>query len=310
MVKKKRAYSGEIEEFIPRQFHVLSLLSHGGISEIYKAVDTRDNSIVVIKILPSDQVVVSQQEGENYEKHFGIAGGEIEQASEFIAQEAKFLEICQHPNIIRQHGYNLESRRPYIILDYLEKETLDKIILSRKSYFSIKETLNIIAQICAALSYVHNKGFVYCDLKPNNIIYCPKRLTLIDFGFVKPINMRVNGGSIGYLAPEILDDELNEAKATPALDIYALGILLYELLTMQHPFSSRSSVDPKNQRFIDRNFLLNRHAAPRLASDLNPSLPKGFDAILLRCIEKHPRDRYQSMDALFQEFSQEAGRFI
>lgn len=62
MVKKKRAYNGEIDEFVPRHFHVLSHLCHGGTSEIYKAVDTRDNSIVVIKILPSDQAVVSQQE--------------------------------------------------------------------------------------------------------------------------------------------------------------------------------------------------------------------------------------------------------
>ena len=307
MVKKKRAYSGEIEEFIPRRFHVLSHLSNGGTSEIYKAIDTVDNSKVVIKILPSDYAAASQQEGE---KPFGIARREIEQASEFITQEGKFLEACHHPNIIRQHGYNLESRRPYIILDYLENKTLDKIILLRKRYFSIKETLNIVAQICTALSYVHNKGFVYCDLKPNNIIYRQKKLTLIDFGFVKPINMLVNGGSIGYLAPEILDGEHYEAKATPALDIYALGILLYELLTRQHPFLSQSSLDRKDRYSIDRKILANIYAIPKSASDLNPSLPKGFDAILLRCIEKHPRDRYQSMDSLFQEFSQEAGRFI
>jgi eukaryotic-like serine/threonine-protein kinase len=303
-LKDENTYDGEIDEFVSRRYRVTARLSKGGTSEVFKAIDTFTNSKVVIKILLSDYV--EGFEKSDNEKKLDIPAHEIEKAYEFITQEAKFLETCDHPSIIHLRDYNLESQRPYIVLDFLENITLEKEILYKNRTFSIKETLDILEQICDALGYVHDKGFVYCDLKPNNIISIHHNLTLIDFGLVRPINKPIIGGTLGYMAPEALQNYNNPVLATPALDVYALGILLYELLTEFHPLSD----EKKYSESMDKLVLAQAQANPKLASELNPYLPKVFDKILLHCIEKKPEDRYQSMELLIQEFTKEAKVFI
>ncbi|MBI5944564.1 MAG: serine/threonine protein kinase [Chloroflexi bacterium] len=292
-LKDQNIYNGEIDEYVSRRYRVLARLSKGGTSEIYKAIDTFNNSKVAIKILLSEYAGIDKDE-----KNLEISPREIEKAYEFINQEARFLETCHHPNIIHLRDYNLESKLPYIVLDFLENITLEKEILYKGRTFSIKETLDILEQICDALGYVHDKGYVYCDLKPNNIISVRSNLTLIDFGLVRPINKPIIGGTIGYMAPEALQSYNNPVLATPALDVYSLGILLYELLTEFQPLTQH------------RNTSETASTTPKLASDLNPYLPKIFDNILLRCIENNPEDRYHSMDLLIQDFTKAAKSFI
>lgn len=301
-LKDQNTYNGEIDEFVSRRYRVIARLSKGGTSEVFKAIDTFNNSKVVIKVLLSDYV----EDFEKDDKKLDAPAREIVKAHEFIIQEAKFLETCHHPGIIHLRDYNLEAKRPYIVLDFLENITLEKEILYKNRTFSIKETLDILEQICDALGYVHDKGFVYCDLKPNNIISIHHNLTLIDFGLVRPINKPIIGGTLGYMAPEALQNYNNPVLATPALDVYALGILLYELLTEFHPLSDQK----KYSESMDKIVLEQTQANPKPASELNPYLPKVFDNILLHCIEKKPEDRYQSMDPLIEEFTKEAKVFI
>lgn len=292
-LKDQNTYHGEIDKYVSRRYRVIARLSKGGTSEIYKAIDTFNNSKVAIKILLSEYAGIDKDE-----KKLDISPREIEKAYEFITQEARFLETCHHPNIIRLRDYNLEAKLPYIVLDFLENITLEKEILYKGRTFSIKETLDILEQICDALGYVHDKGYVYCDLKPNNIISVRQNLTLIDFGLVRPINKPIIGGTIGYMAPEALQSYNNPVLATPALDVYSLGILLYELLTEFQPLTQHKNTSEAAS------------AAPKLASDLNPFLPKIFDNILLRCIENNPEDRYHSTDLLIQDFTKAAKSFI
>jgi len=292
-LKDQNTYNGEIDEFVSRRYRVIARLSKGGTSEIYKAIDTFNNSKVAIKILLPEYAGIEKDE-----KNLEISPREIEKAYEFITQEAKFLETCHHPNIIHLRDYNLEAKLPYIVLDFLENITLEKEILYKGRTFSVKETLDILEQICDALGYVHDKGFVYCDLKPNNIISVRQNLTLIDFGLVRPINKPIIGGTIGYMAPEALQSYNNPVLATPALDVYSLGILLYELLTEFQPLTHHKNTSEAAS------------TAPKLASALNPYLPKVFDNILLRCIEKKPEYRYHSIDLLIQDFTKAAKGFI
>jgi serine/threonine-protein kinase len=122
--------------------------------------------------------------------------------------------------------------------------------------------------------------------------------------------MNISGGTIGYMAPEALQSSSDHVKARPTLDIYALGILLYELLTGFHPLANQKIYGKKNSYSFDRQSITNKSAIPSLASNLNPLSPKAFDEILMRCVSKDPNDRYQNMDALHKDFEKEAVKLI
>jgi serine/threonine protein kinase len=308
---KQNAYHGEINEFISSRYDVIALLSKGGTSEIYKAADTTRNSKVVIKILPSRYSGINEKRVEDgFGKTVDISHRIIEKSAELMTQEANFLKNCHHPNIIRLRDYNLEAKRPYIVLDYLGNITLEKEILDRKRNFSIKKTMSILTHICSAVGYIHKKRFVYGDIKPSNIIFQRQKITLIDFGLVRPIGMPITGGTIGYMAPEVLQSDGTQVKASPTLDVYSLGILLYELLTGFHPLASQKIYGARNHYSFDSRSIKDKGAIPSLASRLNPNLPKAFDEILLRCINKNPRERYQNLDTLLLDFEKAAGKVI
>lgn len=301
----------EINKIVSENYHVIAQLSKGGTSEIYKAVDVSRNSMVAIKILPSHYSARDEKEDENHiGKTLDISHRIIEKSAEFMTQEANFLKNCHHPNIIRIRDYNLEAQRPYIVLDYLGNVTLENEIARSKRRFSIKKTLVILTHICSALGYIHRKGFVYCDIKPSNIISKRQKFTLIDFGLVRPIGMPVTGGTLGYMAPELLQNDSGLVKASPALDVYSLGILLYELLTGFHPLASQKIYGIRNHYSFDRQSITDETTIPNLASMLNPFLPKAFDEMLLHCVNKDPKDRYQNMDALLKDFEREAVKFF
>ena len=310
--KGHTTYNGEIDDFVSRRYRVIMRLSKGGTSEIFKAVDTSNKALVVIKILPShylssdERMEIDNSKG----KTLDISHRIIEKSSEFMIQEANFLKNCRHPNMVRLLDHDLEARRPYIILNYLGNITLEKEILNSPVNFSIKRTLDILKQLCAALGYIHKRGFVYCDIKPSNIILRNKKFTLIDFGLVRPIGMEVSGGTIGYMAPEILQCENGQALASPAMDIYSLGILLYELLTGFHPLASQKVYDVNNHYYFDTQSITDTEKTPHSASHLNPFLPNAFNRILLKCINKDPESRYQKVESLLNDFEKEAARYI
>jgi serine/threonine-protein kinase len=309
----QHAYHGEIDQFISEKYHVIAPISKGGTSEIYKAVDNTSNSMVAIKILPSPHFSGIHDQDE-YEESVGktldIGHRIIDRSGEYIIQEANFLTNCLHPNIIRLRDYNLKGQRPYIVLDFKGNITLKNQILNNGKRFSIKETLKILTHLCSALGYIHKKGFVYCDVKPSNVMSNRQKITLIDFGLVCPIGMRVTGGTIGYMAPEILQVNSDQIKASPTLDIYALGIVLYELLTGFHPLASQKIYSSRGNYFFDRPSITDKNSNPAAASELNPLLSKDFDDVLLRCVNKNPKDRYQNMDALLKDFEKEAVKLI
>ena len=305
-------YHGEIDQFISEKYHVIAPISKGGTSEIYKAVDNTRNSMVAIKILPLHFAGVNDQE--EYEESVGktldIGHRIIDRSGEYIIQEANFLINCHHPNIIRLRDYNLKGERPYIVLDFIGNTTLKNQILNSRKRFSIKETLKILTHLCSALGYIHKKGFVYCDVKPSNVMSSRQKITLIDFGLVRPIGMRVTGGTIGYMAPEILQVNSDQVKASPALDVYALGIVLYELLTGFHPLASQKIYNSRNNYFFDRRSITDKKSNPAPASELNPLISKDFDEVLLQCVNKNPKERYQNTDDLLTNFEKEARKLM
>ena len=310
-LKNQNTYNGEIDEFVSRRYQIIALLSIGGTAEIYQAIDTSNKSKVVIKILPPHYSADNEKGKEDSKgKTLDISHRIIEKSAEFMTQEANFLKNCNHPNIIRLLDHSLEAKRPYIVLNYLGDSTLEKEILNSPRNFSIKKTLSILKQICSALSYVHKKGFVYCDIKPSNIISNRQKFTLIDFGLVRPIGMAVTGGTIGYMAPEVLQSNSGQVMSSPTLDIYSIGVLLYELLTGFHPLAIQKIYGINNRYSFDTQSITDKRAIPNLASALNPFLSKAMDEILLKCINKTPEDRYQNIDTLYLDFQTEAIKLI
>jgi serine/threonine-protein kinase len=310
-IKNIKTYHGEIDEFVSKRYQVYALLSIGGTAEIYQAIDTSNNSQVVIKVLPSNYSNNNKSKEDNTkEKTLDISHRIIEKSDEFLIQEANFLKNCKHPNIIHMQDYNLEAKRPYIVLTYLGNNTLEKEIQNSPKYFSVKKTLGVVKQICAALGCVHKKGFVYCDVKPSNIISRHQKYTLIDFGLIRPIGMTVSGGTIDYMPPEVLQTDSDQTKAAPSMDIYSLGILLYELLTGFHPLGIQKIYDANNHYSFEIQSTTDKRAIPNLASVLNPSLSKALDEILLKCIDNIPGNRYQSVETLCLDFQKEAAKLI
>jgi serine/threonine protein kinase len=187
---------------------------------------------------------------------------------------------------------------------------LENEIINSTLNFPIKKTLGILKHLSAALGYVHQKGFVYCDIKPSNIISRYQKYTLIDFGLVRPKGMEVSGGTIGYMPPEVLQSENGHVPANPNMDIYSLGILLYELLTGFHPFASKKIYHLNRHYSFDTQSITNKSVIPSSASSLNPLLPAVFDKLLLKCVDKNPGNRYQDMESLYLDFKAAAERAI
>lgn len=299
--KTQGKYQGEIDRYISNRYEVMLPISKGGTSEIYKALDTTTQELVAIKILPQD--FVGQEDDEDYEESIGktIDFGHriIDKSGEYIIQEANFLRVCKHPNIINLKAHHLKNERPYIVLEYAGRVTLKNRILNNSLDF--RQAVKVIDHICSALDFIHKKGFVYCDVKPSNVMLIRNKSILIDFGLVCPAGAEVTGGTIGYMAPELLHGQGRDLKASPALDIYSLGLLIYEMLTGFHPLASQlhlhRDTEPKTR--IGPNTM----ASP--ASILNPALSKGIDDILFRCIDKKPENRYLSAGDLLNDFQRE-----
>lgn len=295
-------YNGEIDSYISNRYRVIMPVSKGGTSEIYKAIDTADNKYVAIKILPQD--FNGQYEEDDYEQSVGktldLGHRIIDKSGEYIIQEANFLFACKHPNIIKLRAHHLKNERPYIVLDYAGQITLKSRIAKKR--MSFPEAARVVQHICSTLDYIHKKGFVYCDIKPSNIMMVRGKSILIDFGLVCPTGVEVTGGTIGYMAPELLHSRNRNLKASPTLDIYSLGLLIYEMLTGFHPRTG--------QKFNLRNqgggeSPLSEKFFPSPASILNPSISKGIDDILFKCIDENPEHRYQTAGELLEDFDLE-----
>ncbi|RME85112.1 MAG: serine/threonine protein kinase, partial [Planctomycetota bacterium] len=165
---------------------------------------------------------------------------------DYLKQEYQVLKKLHHPQILKPTYADFEHDPPYVVLEYIEGENLREILKS-KGGFSLKETLNIIDQLLDIVEYIHKKGVVHCDIKPENIILRPNgEVILLDFGLAfcpetLQSQILLSGafdsgtkniaGTIQYMSPEQKKGE----KITPSVDIYALGVLFYELLTGELP---------------------------------------------------------------------------
>lgn len=240
---------------------------------IYKAVDLALGRTVAVKVLrPS---LTSDPE---FLKRF--------------RQEARNVANLSHPNIVTVHDVGQDGNTHYMVMEYVDGEDLKRLIRAGAP-FSIDRALSIAIKICAGVGYAHRAGLVHADVKPQNVLVTETdNLKVTDFGIAQALTatkprerQRIVWGSPHYFSPEQAQGE----PPTPASDVYAIGIVLFEMLTGRLPFVG-----------TDQQELAMAHIreTPPNPSDFNPNVPVHLDRILQKVLSKEPASRYRTADQL------------
>jgi len=255
------------------QYQIISQIGQGGMGSVYQARDTRLAREVAIKILPPDLA----RDGEFVQR--------------FI-REANTAAGLDHPNIIAIHNVGTQDNLHYIVMRLAQGETLNELI-RQSGALSLARALKIVEQLADALNYAHQRQIIHRDIKPANIMVGDNdRVTLMDFGIAKPISSKLTraGTMIGtpeYMSPEQFTGALVDSRA----DLYALGIVAYEMLTGCLPFSGDTPLTVSHKQVNE---------PPPSLRQYNPQIPIEVEQVIMRCLAKRPQERYQSANELSQ----------
>jgi len=257
---------------LPSRYKVLSRVGSGGMGIVYKAHDTETDEIVALKTLKP-----------------GI--GDAPAMQEDLRREVCLARKVTHKNVCRIHELSRSNGVPFISMEFVEGESLLSR-LRRMGALPWHDVLNLGQQICAGLREAHMQGIVHTDLKPANIMMDRSgSVKIMDFGIAQPLQSAGLGkstlcGTPAYMAPEQVELKRLDART----DIYALGLLLYEMVTGTSPFEGESpmTVAAKQLREV-----------PERPRERTPELPVDAEAVILKCLEKEPAERFQSVDELW-----------
>ena len=263
------------------QYQLTEKLGAGGMAEVYKAYQPRLDRYVAIKFIRPELAV-----DDNFRARF--------------EQEARAIAQLSHGNIVHIYDFGEEAHRYFLVMEFVPGQTLKQFVLSRSQTgrsITPTEVINVLRQVGAALDYAHGRGIVHRDVKPDNIMLTSDgRAVLNDFGIAKLVEGNGQGGltqtgtAVGtpaYMAPEQIQGI--KEQIGPATDLYALGVILYELLTGQTPFTADTPFAVMLKHVSD--------PVP-LPQTINPDLPLKLETVLLKALAKQPTDRYQSAVSL------------
>jgi cell division protein FtsN len=256
---------------IPARFRVLSEIGYGGMGIVYKARDLETDEIVALKLLKPE--VASDPK-----------------MREELRQEVCLARKVTHKNVCRIHELYRSPASSFISMEFIGGETLLSR-LRRGGALSVSESIGIARQICAGLREAHAHGIVHRDLKPANIMIDSSGVAkIMDFGIAR--HSQENDHSTTTIAgtPEYMAPEQIELKAMgPRTDIYALGLLLYEMVTGAQAFTGETTIAVAVKQL---------HDSPKRPSEIMPSIPPGLEAVILKCLRKNSESRFQSVDEL------------
>jgi CHASE3 domain sensor protein len=265
---------------LPKQiaaYEILAELGRGGMGVVYKAQDLRLKRTVALKVILA-----------------GGHAGDLELAR--FQTEAEAVARLKHQNFVQIYEVGADDGLPFLALEYCGGGCLEDRI--EESPLPPREAAELVAQLADAMTHAHQAGVIHRDLKPANVLFddegAPK---ITDFGLAKKSGEDDSHtrtvsimGSIGYMSPEQASGHTREA--TPAVDIYALGAMLYRLLAGRTPFEGSSTVE---------TLQLVISGAPVPVKRLRPSCPRDLDTICLKCLEKSPANRYLTAAELAED---------
>ena len=253
-------------------YQLLDRLGRGGMSEVYLALDELHQRQVAIKVVASTHA--------DYIERF--------------RREAYAVSVLQHAHILPAYDYGEQEPWHYMVMPYIERGTLRDRLL--EGALTPEDAGAILEQIANALQFAHEQGIIHRDIKPSNILLRDEHYVyLADFGLAKSLEggstITQSGNLLG--TPEYMAPELTEGPATTSSDLYALGILLYEMVTGQVPFSGETPIAVYWKQIRDQ---------PLPPSQVNPTIPPAIERVILRALEKDPQYRYQTANELAQAY--------
>ncbi|MCB9470392.1 MAG: serine/threonine protein kinase [Candidatus Obscuribacterales bacterium] len=290
--KKARSDALVIGTVLKNRYRTVSYLGRGGMSNVYKALDSRTGATVAVKILHSELL-----SDETRVKRF--------------FQEAKTYRNLRHKHIIKLYDFFTdEADRHCIVMEYMEGKNLSET-LDERGKLTVRRAIKIFTEICDALGYAHKQGIVHRDLKPSNIALVEKGgdadyVKILDFGIAKLIpsdtdtltdlGLTQTGEIVGsplYMSPEQCMAKTIDLRS----DIYSLGCLMYEALTGQPPLIGGN---------VYETFHMQTHERPKPLAELRPEFKDGtqLESIILKCMAKNPKHRFQSMQQVIDALEQ------
>ena len=253
-------------------------LGQGGMATVYLARDLRHDRPVALKVLHPDIAATL--------------------GPERFLREIKLAAQLQHPHILPLHDSGGAAGLLYYVMPYVEGESL-RARVARQGELPVHDAVKILVEVTDALAYAHGRGIVHRDIKPDNVLLSGRHALVTDFGVAKAVSeatgrqqLTTAGVALGtpaYMAPE-------QATADPGIDhradIYALGVMGYELIAGRPPFTGRTSQEILVAQVTQ---------PPPPLGALRPTCPPGLESVLMKCLEKRPADRWQSADELLAQ---------
>ncbi len=258
------------------RYEIVELIGIGGMADVYKATDIMENKTVAVKILKTEFA-----KNEEFLRRF--------------RNESKAIAVLSHPNIVKVYDVGFTANLQYIVMEYIDGITL-KEYLEHQKFLKWKEAIYFINQILKAVQHAHDKGIVHRDIKPQNImLFTNGSIKVMDFGIAR--FARQDGknmsektvGSVHYISPEQASGGLTDDKS----DIYSIGAMFFEMVTGEKPFDGDTPVEIA---------LCHISSLPPIPSEIMGDIPKGFDEIILKAMEKNPEKRYQSAASMIRDF--------
>src|SRR5436190_12843631 len=264
------------------------LLGQGGMGAVYLARQERPSRHVAVKVLLPNMLMNSQMQAQYLAR---------------FRREADIIARLEHVNIVPIYAYGEQDGLAYLVMPYLQGGSLYDVLLQR-GQFPLEETIQYLKEAAAGLDYAHAHGIIHRDLKPANfLLHGDGRLLLSDFGIARILQDEMSataGGSLTaagtilgtphYMAPEMLRGEQVDYR----VDLYALGIITYQLLSGQLPFQGETPYT-----------IIAGHmqGQPPLLHQINPAIPPSVDTVVQRALAKNPEDRFPSGQAMVQALS-------